>query len=665
MSLPTPTLDDRRFQDIVDHAKSLIPQYCPEWTDHNVSDPGVTLIELFAWMTEMLLYRVNQVPDKMYIHFLDLIGVRLEPPQPARAPITFYLSAPQEHPVLIPEGTEVATVRTQTSQAILFTTETELEIRPPLLQGVFSRYVHAGDAGWVTHDLRTLQLPGQSLVLFQPRAPAPGDAFYLALGADLSHHVLALIATSEIAGGQGVDPENPPLIWEVWQGRAARWVPCEVERDETGGFNYEHGEILLHLPAMVRDTLQGVKAWWLRCRLTEAQASRTGYKLSPELEALELKSRGATAWARQAVTVRDEALGQSDGSSGQRFKLLHAPLLARDLERDQLIVEPPGGQAELWTEARDFADSGPEDRHFVLESSDGALTLGPALIQPDGTLYRFGRTPPKGSRLRFQRYQHGGGVQGNLPPRTLTILKSSIPYIARVTNRRGAFGGRDMQSLEDAKLRAPQVLRTLFRAVTADDYDYLACQVPGVARAFCSAPGDQSQATGGPPPGRVRVAVLPMVPEPEGYIEPIDLALSSALRDEVQTWLDRRRPIGITLEVHPPRLMWIAIQAKLHLPDGSAPEAMREMQEEAERVLYRYLNPLVGGPDGRGWPFGRDLYISEIFALLQGISGVEFVEDVSARVSERPGEAGQVAPPRMLIQDDVLVCSDRHLITLS
>jgi predicted phage baseplate assembly protein len=116
MPLPTPNLDDRHFQDIVDEAKRLIPRFCPEWTDHNVSDPGVALIELFAWMTDLLLYRVNQVPDKVYITLLNLIGIQLEPPQSAVAPVTFYLSAPQETAITIPADTEVATVRTETSR---------------------------------------------------------------------------------------------------------------------------------------------------------------------------------------------------------------------------------------------------------------------------------------------------------------------------------------------------------------------------------------------------------------------------------------------------------------------------------------------------------------------------------------------------------------------
>ena len=92
--LPTPNLDDRRFQQLVDDAKRLIAARCPEWSDHNVSDPGVTLIEAFAFMVDELHYRLNRVPDRLYITFLDLLGVTLHPPAPARAELLFRLSAP-------------------------------------------------------------------------------------------------------------------------------------------------------------------------------------------------------------------------------------------------------------------------------------------------------------------------------------------------------------------------------------------------------------------------------------------------------------------------------------------------------------------------------------------------------------------------------------------
>src|SRR6478672_5497441 len=130
MALPVPNLDDRRFQDLVDEAKRLVQQKCPEWTDHNVSDPGVTMIELFAWMTDQVVYRLNRVPDRNYVKFLELIGVTLFPATAARTQVTFWLSAAQPDVVTIASGTQVATIRTDTSEAIVFGTTDALPIVP-------------------------------------------------------------------------------------------------------------------------------------------------------------------------------------------------------------------------------------------------------------------------------------------------------------------------------------------------------------------------------------------------------------------------------------------------------------------------------------------------------------------------------------------------------
>jgi predicted phage baseplate assembly protein len=666
MTLPTPMLDDRRFQDLVDQAKRLIPRYCPEWTDHNVSDPGVALIELFAWMTDLLLYRVNQVPDKMYVKFLELIGVQLQPPRAASAPVTFYLSAPQPVDVLIPQDTEVATVRTETSPAIVFTTEAPLTIRPPTVIGAFTRTAAAeGGVPWIVHDLRKLGLPGQTVVMFtpQPGQPAPNDAFYLAFDKDHSHHILALIVECERAGGAGIDPHQPPTVWEVYQGSVAGWVPCTVEYDATGGFN-RSGEIILHTPAMAERESQGLTAYWLRCRLTEAQAGGARYRTSPELDRVHVEARGGTASARHATTVTDEVLGQSDGTAGQTFKLLHTPVLARDSARDYLVVERPGVGEEPWREVDDFADSGPEDRHYTLDDIDGTVTLGPALLQPDGRVYRFGWEPEKGSVLRFQRYQHGGGVAGNVPKGALSVPKSSIPYVARVTNWRAAVGGQDAQSLEDAKLRAPQVLRTRTRAVTADDYEYLACQVEDVARACCVAPGALPAAEpDGPRPGHVAVLVVPRVDDPQGRIPPEQLARSAELRARVLSYLNERRPLGIGVDVRQPQYIWVSVQATLRAAEHADADLCERVQRDAERALYRYLNPLIGGPAGTGWPFGRDLSVSELYSLLQRLPHVEFVEEVRLGV----GEPGSNAPPqehsaRLPVPQYALLCSDQHQV---
>ena len=94
MTLPSPNLDDLRFQrDLVDEARKRIINYCPEWTEYNLSDPGITLIELFAWMTELMIYRLNRVPDKNYIKFLEMLGLQQKPAHSARTELTFWLSA--------------------------------------------------------------------------------------------------------------------------------------------------------------------------------------------------------------------------------------------------------------------------------------------------------------------------------------------------------------------------------------------------------------------------------------------------------------------------------------------------------------------------------------------------------------------------------------------
>ena len=140
MSLPDVNLDDLRFQrDLVDEARERIIRYCPGWTDYNLSDPGITLIELFAWMTELIVYRLNKVPEKNYTKFLDLLGVHLQPANSARVPLTFRLSAPfplspdDDTTAFVPQGLEVATQETPNAPQVVFTTDQALAIVPPRL----------------------------------------------------------------------------------------------------------------------------------------------------------------------------------------------------------------------------------------------------------------------------------------------------------------------------------------------------------------------------------------------------------------------------------------------------------------------------------------------------------------------------------------------------
>jgi predicted phage baseplate assembly protein len=154
MSLPSPDLDTRKFQRIVDDVKRQIGLRCPEWTDHNVTDPGVTLIELFASMTEMALYRLNQVPEKNYIKFLEMLGISLEMPEPARTDLRFFLTraiddsvAGEDKELTIKAGEVASTLRTETEYGVEFTTDADLRLVRPKLTHLLSVSAqnHEGD----------------------------------------------------------------------------------------------------------------------------------------------------------------------------------------------------------------------------------------------------------------------------------------------------------------------------------------------------------------------------------------------------------------------------------------------------------------------------------------------------------------------------------------
>lgn len=696
MPLPTVNLDDRRFDDILREARQLIPQFCPEWTDHNASDPGMAILEVFAWMTDLLLLRVNQVPEKVLVAFLDMIGVQLAPPRAASAPVTFYLSAAQEQPLTINLGTEVATVRTEINEAIVFTTEREGIIVPPQIRGLYTANLLAqapaddpraeAPASKVqVHGLEHLHLRGHPFPVFQPQ-PQAGDAFYLQFADDHSDHVLGLTFGVEVAGGAGVNPDHPPYVWEVWQGGVKRWEKCEVEHDGTRAFN-EPGELILRLPLMREGVHFGQSGYWLRCRLTNEQM-HNGYKVSPDVETLHVDARGLTLPTRHATVVRQEVLGQSSGLPGQQFTLLSTPVLALDREQDLIDAHLPGGQVETYHLVSDFAESTSTDRHFAFDPLAATVTFGPAVLQADGSVYRFGAVPPQDTILRLRRYQYGGGVLGNVPPHALVVLKSSIPYVARVTNHLRAAGGQNAQSLEDAVVKVPLVLRTRSRAVTADDYEFLATRLEGVARARCITPnmtqaGQTYQGSIKPltvPPGHVALVVLPQVTTDDlmpledvvtdplrplsGRLAPARLTLSAELQTTVQNELDQRRPVGTSLEVRGPQYVWISVTATVRTAPDVARPVREDVRRRSLRTLYAYLNPFTGGPDGAGWPFGRSLSLSELYGLLRGVGGVEIVEDVQVVLTE-PGQPDQrvaVENGSLYLPAQALLVSDVHTV---
>ena len=656
MPLPVPDLDDRRFQGLVDDAKQLVQQRCPRWSDHNVSDPGVTLIELFAWMTDQLIYRVNRIPDRLYVKFLELLDVQLFPPAAARTGVTFWLAGPQPETVVIPAGTVVATVRTETDDAIGFSTEDDLHIIPSSLARIGSML----DGQTLRSHDDALQR-GSGFFCFD-KVPKVDDSLYIGLPEATPSCAVTLRFRCDIEG-VGVDPKNPPLIWEASDGTG--WVACDQQLDETGGLNRD-GDVVIHVPrSHASSTIGNKKAAWLRARVTPPKIRQSAdpddpgknteskYGASPQIIALTVFTIGGTVDAANMEFVVDEDLGASDSVPGQRFLLARRPVILGG-EPPVLEVSSKSGWQE-WQPVDSFAESTEADLHFRIDLVAGEVQLGPGVRQQDGTMRHYGAVPEKGARLRMRRYRTGGGTVGNVAAGTVSVLKSSIPYVAKVENRRAARGGVDGEDIENAKVRGPIRLRSRGRAVTAEDYEYLAREAaPEVARVRALTAGE------GPDAGSIQLLVVPSVAV-DGRLKLDQLTPPDETLIAIKRRLDETRVIGSRVLIETPAYQGIRVNATLRARPRMNLDDLKQVAEDA---LHTYFDPISGGPDGGGWPFGRPVNIGEVYSILQGLRGTEYIEEAQLLPIDLETMEPDPEATRIDIEPNTLILSCDHDITV-
>ncbi len=318
-----------------------------------------------------------------------------------------------------------------------------------------------------------------------------------------------------------------------------------------------------------------------------------------------------------SAQVNEEVLGSSDGTRDQRFYLANVPVIDLTL----FVDEGEGFQA--WTEVEDFTLFDEEDRHFVLNRGTGEILFG------DGV---HGKVPASGTNnVKAAPYRFGGGSGGNVGAGTINQLRSSHAYVDSVTNPEPAVGGGDEETIDEAVERGPrEQLRTRNRAVTAEDFQTLTLEAStGIARAKTLPlydPGDPLVET----PGVVSVIAMP---EGGG-------TLSTALRDAIRAYLDERRLVTTRIFVVDPDYVTVTVEATVaRTPDANA----TELEDKAEATLAEFLDPGHGGDAalaaayvegvsedrGPGWEFGRAVYLSELFELLERVNGVDHVEAIT------------------------------------
>ena len=703
MALPDINLDNRTFEQLVAEAKRRIPGYTPEWTDLNESDPGMTLVQLFAWLSEMIIWRLNRVPEKNFIKFLELIGIEQAPPAAAKAELTFKLTAKNlTNAVIIPQATQVALAEQVDGKQVIFETDDNFFAVSAALTDVQSF-----DSARYEIVTEAFRVPGKYFYPFGAQ-PQRNSALYLGFDESfppdapvtLTVHVYTADLIAEGKGvkidfssstngnggnGNSATPtsDSPPAIavWEYWAGDDAKWRPVTGVRDNTGTFT-KTGTVVFDPPSGFVSTKVGLlrkdddqPRFWLRYRIDQILGA--GFETVPRLEDVLLNTITAT----NAVTITDELLGASHGTPNQKFKLANTPVL---LERFDLQVDEGDG-FQSWQMVRDFAASTRTDLHFTLAAATGDIGFG------DGDHGKIpGRltetTDPENDlpNVKAAVYRWGGGAGGNAGANKITSLESSVPFVDSVTNLRPAIGGQDQETVDDAKLRAPESIRSRSRAVTAEDFEFLATQTPGArirrARALPlrnpdleptrPKPGPLAAPTSStcgtvtqkqpvitlvPIPGVITVIVVPEVLKDD--LKPIPSADTLKL---VGDWLNQHRLITTELYVAAPKYKEIEIEARvIAKPTANS----GQVAEALQKLLLAYFHPLTGGKDGVGWEFGGTVYFSEIYRLILDTEGVARL-DAGAVTIYVDGQRQQPCTD-VLLNPDELVFSKKHTILVT
>jgi hypothetical protein len=655
MPLTLPNLDNRRYQDLRDEALSRIPVYTPEWTNFNKSDPGVTLVELFAFLTENLLYRCNQIPDRNRKKFLSLLNVPLQPATSAQGLITIAnVKGPMQTVTLSP-GVEVR------SGQVPFLTTRGIDVLP--IEGRL-------------YFKQKIDVPSQAVVDYYqqlyasfrgtPQDPPPNlyqvSGFPLPGGSpvQLNHTVdgvlwLALLVRDgdkppaqqadkvrdAIAGkilSVGVVPNLPDSTRTLPAGRAAG-APAPItlqfdipnlpaSKELLDGENRvpryrplqsSQTTDVISQPGVVEVTLPAVSDLYLWNNIDPLEAG-VGL-LPPSLDDSSLNDRLIT-WLRirpsattptqflwlginsvhvtQQEHVTSELLPVGTGEPDQTIKLAQAPVLQDSVT---ITVTTEQGAATTWKPVPDLFLAGPEVPVPDLRLPAGSPAPPPAeskvfLVDAEAGQITFGdgahgMRPPDRASLRAT-YDFCMGAAGNVGPDSINT-SPVLPAGFTVTNPIRSWGGADAETPGDGEKQISRYLQHRDRLVTAYDFEVITLRTPGVeigrVEVLPAFHPDLSTGRGGDAPGAITVLLIPTF-DP---VNPDAPSPSNDFLDTVCSYLDTRRLITSEVFLRGPEYVGIWVSIGIQVLPGLNAGPVRDAVKAA---ILSFLAPTAGGPQG-------------------------------------------------------------------
>lgn len=646
MPLKPPPLDDRTYQDLLDQALARVPVHTPEWTSFGKSDPGVTLIEVFAFLTDSLLYRTKQIPERNRIKFLSLLGVPLSPATSAAGLVSFSNERGAPGVIYLAPGVEVragqVAFRTERGldvmpvEAQIFTKQTtepdtETEAHYELLYKSFKKDEPKAKLGYYTTtplpppsagglDLATTIDRSIWIALLLREADVPAKAGDLPQALDNARDLLAGrtlnigVVPAILAEGQRLAPGAATGVTDT-----ATWdfdipkVPAEglpkTPKDRDAEYQTVASAPPPTRPAIFEVTLPSASELSLWTDLKPLESGTRGFP--PSLDDKKQSDRVIT-WIRihpsvpprgkilwvginaaavtQRARVAGEILPAGTGEPDQAVTLARAPVLAENIK---LTVN-----GEAWEPIDDLLTAGPE-----VSVPDPRLPPGsPAprrrpskvfQLDPESGQIRFGdglrgARPPRGARI-VADYDWGVGRAGNVGAGAIKA-GPALPAGMKVTNPVPTWGGADAESTREGEKQVARWLQHRDRLVTAADFEVITLRTPGVSVArvdvLAAFHPELSQDEPGDAPGTVTLMVIPR-------FDPRNPEYPSADQPFLQTiaeYIEPRRLITTEVLLRGPtyKPIYVSLGIKLVASGAGVADVIRNV----EKAVRRFFSPL-------------------------------------------------------------------------
>lgn len=646
MPLTLPILDDRTYQDLLDEALARIPVHTPEWTNFNKSDPGMTLIEVFAFLTENLFFRSNQIPERNRRKFLSLLGVPLQPAASAHGLVAFTNVRPGVQTITLGRGVEVR------AGEVPYRTEYGLDVLPIEAQAFYKKQVDATRATELKPYYQALYSDLTGDVMLYESAPFPTaerTSIDLAAQDTIDRSLwVALLARDpdkqdleavrrEIAGktitlgivpdlgasGRTLEPGAPSrsagkplLVYEIPVGgklpadstqRVARYRPLDAVAPLD--VLAQPGIVQVTLPANASDL-----------RLWDLEPKEAGVKDFPpalddtkqearvitwlRIRAAAVATRAPLAWAGinaapvlQRAHVAAELVGTGNGEPDQRFNLLKTPVIPDSVVLRVTRKIGDRDETEVWSEIDDLTSAGPEvpvvdPRQPPATAAWRNTDVKVFSVDPESGEIRFGdglrgARPPAGSTLRAD-YDYGVGRDGNVNAKTINT-GPELPPGVKVENPIATWGGADAETVAEGEKQIARYLQHRDRLVTAEDFGTIVRRTPGVdiGRVDVIAAYNPQLDTNQPgdTPGAVTVLVLPKY----DAANPDAPMPNQPFIDTVCDYVDARRLITTEVFIRGPVYKPLWISAGITVKAGYA---IAEVRDDVQRAFRNFLSPL-------------------------------------------------------------------------